>query len=232
MARDCAELGGQTLPLIAHMRQLWDRVSFIPADDNAQENVEDEEAEEGEEEGEQQEGRSVSLATSVGQGSDTEDGHESILALTDVAAPGERGRDTLGESEEQRVSVSDSGSPEYETHPGIISQPAENPEVPVPPPTNIEGGGEEEEDLTTLEGQSNSQSNSSDDASKVSFASHDSTDKPVFPSIQEKLDKFEPNDTTKRKAEKSPELSKKDKKKSKNHGKNSRRKELQGLKLD
>ena len=117
MARDCAELGGQRLPLIAHMRQLWDRVSFIPADDNAQENVEDEEAEDGEEAGEQQEGRSVSLATSVGQGSDTEDGHESILALTGVAAPGEGGSDTPGESEEQRVSVSDSGSPEYETHP-------------------------------------------------------------------------------------------------------------------
>ena len=122
--------------------------------------------------------------------------------------------------------MSDSASPE--TQSGVVSNAAER----LQDPSSSQGGEKEEEHVSILEGQLSSTLNSVSDSLKVSSATQDSTDKGIFPSIQEKLDKFEPDDNTKRKAETSPEISKKDKKKSKNQGKQQRKKELQTLKLD
>ena len=46
MARDCAQLGGQRQPLIAHMRQLWARVDFMPGEEGGQGMDEEDEVEE------------------------------------------------------------------------------------------------------------------------------------------------------------------------------------------
>ena len=219
MARDCAHLGGQRQPLIALMRQLWARVDFMSGEEGSQRMDDGDEDGEGEGSGDQQQSTSAQIpsavAASLGGGSDTEGDlelerakeSESNAVLTGVAASGQGGCDTPGALGEQRDSARATESPESDT-----SQAAEHQEVPVSPHTSSQGGGEGEEDLTVLEGQSDSHLKSDDDSKEVSFPSLDSTDKNIFPSIQEKLEKFEPDDTIKRKAETSPELSKNEKK--------------------
>ena len=61
---------------------------------------------------------------------------------------------------------------------------------------------------------------------KWSFSSQDINGQKIFPNIQEKLEKFEAEES-KRKAETSPELSKKEKKKMKNKERNLRKEKQQ-----
>ena len=92
--------------------------------------------------------------------------------------------------------------------------------------SHTEGGPGELETTIHESAIQNNQLNSSDDSLIVSFASPDSETQNMFPSIQDKVDKFEIEDKTKRKAETSPELSKKDKKKLKNQEKQQKKQEI------
>ena len=93
---------------------------------------------------------------------------------------------------------------------------AQSPDEPLP---NVQPDGsfltsdKEEEESISVEG--NISSNSQDENILANIGSLDIIAQKISPNIQEKLEKFELDDT-KRKAEKSPELSKKDKKKIKN----------------
>ena len=117
MARDCAQLGGQRQPLIAHMRQLWARVDFMPGEEGGQGMDEEDEVEEAGGLGDTrsalaQTAAAVSVGGDSGNAVDpaqeaegeilhqTED-TENTLVSSGVPASGEGGSDTSGGPEEE-----------------------------------------------------------------------------------------------------------------------------------
>ena len=189
IARECGEQGGHRVPLIAHMRQLWDRVGFIPGAENGQ----------GAEDEEEDSDSAVSGEGSRVTAGEAREEPESVieqlnLVPSGVAASGEGGSDTAGGLDEEGESENDAGPPLPEA--GHSSKTTES-ELPG---TLSQGtAGEFEGDITLHESPSSKQD--------------------IFPSIQQKVEIFETEDMSKRKAETSPELSKKEKKKQKNQEK-------------
>ena len=188
---------------MTHMRQLWERTGFVSPVENVGESADDEEAEDSVTEG-QQEGQPAGSAVTQSQ--------TPVLSSVPVAEGGDGGGHIkAGERGSQNSGSGDSFPPAEVQSPNSFTYENRDSDVDETLKDNIFHKKE---------------NNSSDDSLVVSFASQDLDLSKNFPSIQEKLDKFEPEDI-KRKAENSPELSKKEKKKLKNQEKHQRKQEQQ-----
>ena len=224
-ARECAEQGGVRLPLIQHMRQLWERVGLTVGEQLFDDEDEDESV------------HSRRQSPLLGEKGiePTPESHDMVPGAQERLPLGEIGIEPTPESSGPGAQ----GTPFLPPPPG---SPPSFPPPPVSPPPVTTAESEEstqinmsliekndgnvdtdKEDIPKYTDESPSISTSQDKPFPSNSGGHDLTSQKISQNIQEKVEIFEADDS-KRKAETSPELSKKEKKKLKNQEKYLRKK--------
>ena len=229
MARECAEQGGTRLHLSQHMKLLWDKVGYNARVDHRDDDGEEEYISE-----------RVSYEQPPLQNVQPDIPHtqtEVSVTQTENYLSSEDNSISLSSQSQEQVSPEQTNIEQPLEHTFLNESQTDNLFRSIDTSENVDysdralsgtQNGLVESDsqgpLTTTDLKSPQtpipDSKPPDNAAVLQ--THDSITQKISPGIQEKVEKFE-TDETKRKAEESPEVSKKDKKKSKNQEKSSRK---------
>ena len=198
VASVCAEREGVRVPLISHMQQLWSKIGFFPDCNEDADHTEEDDEETPVVAVSQETGQSLPSQDNVRQGEDTATQDQT----EDIPETLQNENNANIFSEEFNESFRDP-----ESQDSTLLEPKTSPKPNTPSTPLVTTG----------------PAPSSSTPSQTASLTLDSPEE--WPSIQDKVDRFETEDP-KRKAEKSPELRKKEKKKLKNHEKSMRKSEI------